>query len=111
MTHSELYTPENRGLVDKWLSGHGYTTWTSLEFPQILREALAKEGIKVEQRRKIYLVKNARCLAESEWDEKGDPTARHALFAATVEYLKGKKSEWIVLDEASDIPKDFWEES
>lgn len=117
MTHSEQYTPDNCQLVGEWLQKvlpikinlfNGRDTWHEdapwwerhVAIPQLLREALAAEGVYVDQwpnpmigsKLKLYRIESGKIL-EVAWDHETDRTARHALFAAVVEYLKTKESK------------------
>lgn len=69
--------------------------------PELIREALAREGWQVDQfgdaeysDTRPHIALRHTGLESAiivEWDTKTDPTARHALFAATVEYLKRRE--------------------
>lgn len=94
---TERYSKANRELVDNWLTNHGYSTWTWLELPQILREALAKEGI-VERKDdcNMVLIRRNPNSDDRSKDEylmalkvvyENDKTQRHALWDAVVKLL------------------------
>ena len=110
----KLYTPENFRLVGEWLAGAinahpdfiaqndrglQYYFEEAKEAPELIREALARDGVSVLQgyrHRNGYLDLAWKCSGEriylrQPWSFRNDPTARQALFAATVEYLEGKK--------------------
>ena len=99
----KLCTPENCRLIGEWIGvGPEFCDQVSMQrnaaIPELIREALAKEGFDVCQRPfltnseiAIYSASTENLWVVVKWDKKNDPTARHALFAATVEYLEGKK--------------------
>lgn len=95
MNTTEIYTEENRELIDSWLSELGYTTWTSREFPEILREALARDGVLVKQDTHKYRLKlmgpHHTEIISVEWNVLECPTGRTPLFSATVEHLKRRE--------------------
>lgn len=101
MNHDELYTPGNCRLVAEWLD---IAVVDQIAFfknsevsPELIREALAKDGVVVFQVPgesegdpfELHLVGNGwgkPIIVEAGSEE--PITFRHALFAAAVEYLK-----------------------
>lgn len=137
VNHDELYTPENCRKVGEWLQlevaafdwsaawplmvmPHNATEWEepldeylkkNCEVPELIREALAGEGVVYvpfiddwlgthdETAEDIYgpglylnwEENNLHRRAIVPWDMENDPTHRDALFAATVDYLKRRE--------------------
>lgn len=98
----KLYTPENCNLVGEWIGvGPEFCDQVSMQrnaaIPELIREALANEGVSVDQWVNpmvgsfISLHKlGSGIIVKLRWNTDKSPTARHALFAATVEYLEVK---------------------
>ena len=108
----EIYNEADCRLVGEWASSLGLTVCFEGTFdfckgwrehkhvPELIREALARDGV-YESRQYdrndefacyFYLENEDRSVnILVDWSIKLDPTARHALFAATVEYLKRRE--------------------
>ena len=101
MTKTEIYNEADCRLVKDYIESklelvvviniHGDM------IPELIRRALARDGVYVVQyygNKELDLVGRwdnealPHTLVTVEWNPKTDPTARHALFAATVEYLR-----------------------
>lgn len=117
MNQDDQYAEENCKLVGEWVAdscdyampcGWPDDTDPALwqyehEASELIREALARAGLLVDQCLdldiagkpflNIVTADEGDCVADAVWNCEKDPTGRHALFAATVQYLKEKKSD------------------
>ncbi len=66
--------------------------------PELIREALARDGIYVETALKYHMksgvvsIVGAEELIAMTWDTETDPTGCHALFSVTIQYLTGRRA-------------------
>ncbi len=99
MTSSGRYNAEDCRMVGEWM-GVKHPCWrkwygmnrmeVDKDIAELLREALARDGVWVGQGNGLYLFNDDMGLIIHVPWVLADPTARHALFDAVVEYVRGK---------------------